>query len=270
MKLSIGISPCPNDTYIFDAIYNKKIDCTPFEFQFYFEDVETLNKMSFEEKFDCVKLSYAQYFNILSKYVMLKSGSALGSGVGPLLISNKHLNLDKITTCKIAIPGIHTTANFLFDYAFPNTDNKIEIRFDKIENAILNNEVDAGVIIHENRFTYQSKGFKKLIDLGDYWEEKTSLPIPLGGIAVRRNLPQELKHKLANLIKQSIMYANTHNKSISNFVQNHAQEMDKDVMQQHINLYVNNDSLYIGAKGIQAVHKMKEICGVLDSDNLFA
>ena len=165
MKLNIGISPCPNDTFIFDALYSKTIDTTPFEFEFVFEDVETLNNLALKGQLDIIKLSYANYFNVLEQYVMLRSGGALGTGVGPLLISKETLDLTQMSSYRIAIPGIHTTANFLLSYAFPDPLQKNEVVFSSIEDVVLTNQVDAGVIIHENRFTYQLKGLRKMMDL---------------------------------------------------------------------------------------------------------
>lgn len=259
MKLKIGISPCPNDTFIFDGIFNKSIDLAPFEFEFIFEDVQTLNLLASDGQIDIIKLSYAHFFNVLETYQMLRSGSALGFGVGPLLISNKTIKLNKIEFSKIAIPGKFTTANFLLKFAFPNVTHLIEMPFSEIEQAISMHQVDAGVIIHENRFTYQEKGLSLIQDLGTYWETKTHLPIPLGGIAIKRSFDIETKHQINELICQSILNSQSHYPNISNFVANHAQEMEKSVMRKHIDLYVNEYSVDIQEKGIEAVTKMQEI-----------
>ncbi len=261
MKLRIGISPCPNDTFIFDALYSKTIDTAPFEFEFVFEDVETLNNLALKGELDIIKLSYANYFNVLERYVMLNSGGALGTGVGPLLISNEALDLTNMSSYRIAIPGIHTTANFLLSYAFPGQLQKNEYIFSAIEDAVLNHEADAGVIIHENRFTYQLKGLHKLMDLGEYWEQQTGMPIPLGGIAIKRNMDHDIQKKINLLIKESILSSRKCYPALSEFVTCHAQEMNEDVMRHHIDLYVNDYSIDLGEKGKMAVQKMADTIG---------
>lgn len=258
MKLKIGISPCPNDTYIFDAICNQLIACEPFEFDFIFEDVETLNQMALDGSCDVLKLSYAHYFNVLEEYCMLESGSALGFGVGPLLISKQPIPLNQLSKTTIAIPGQRTTANFLLHFAFPELHNLKSMPFQQIEQVVQNEQVDAGVIIHENRFTYESKGLIKLMDLGEYWEIKTKLPIPLGGIAIRRGLSTEIQKKINNLVQKSISYSRQ-KKEISDFVKCHAQEMDEAVMKHHIDLYVNENTMQIDELGIKAVSKMQTL-----------
>ncbi len=262
MKIKIGISPCPNDTFIFEAIYTKQIDIAPFEFEFYFEDVQTLNSMSNAGVLDVIKLSYAQYFNVIDEYVMLKSGGALGKGVGPLLIAKDHFEDRYIRTKKVAIPGKNTTANFLLDFAYPIAINKINYAFSNIEKAILDNEVDAGVIIHENRFTYADKGLVLIKDLGKHWEEKTKLPLPLGGIAIKRSLDNEAKKQINQLIKQSILHARKSYPSLGGFIKYHAQEMKEEVIRQHIDLYVNEYSLDIGTTGMMAVIQMQHIIDI--------
>ena len=268
MRIKIGISPCPNDTFIFDAIYNRKISCDPFEFDFIFEDVETLNQMASEGKVDVIKLSYAHYFKVLEIYVMLRSGSALGYGVGPLLIAKRPLSHQEIIHAQIAIPGVNTTANFLLHVAYPEVDNLIPYPFHEIEYLVLSEKIDAGVIIHENRFTYESKGLIKLMDLGEYWETKTKLPIPLGGIAIKRNFPLDKQLHINKILHESISYAKEQ-KTLSEFVKCHAQEMDEDVMRQHIKLYVNENTLDIKREGILAVEKMKEILNPENKLTLF-
>jgi 1,4-dihydroxy-6-naphthoate synthase len=258
MKIKIGISPCPNDTYIFDAIYSRKIDCEPFEFEFVFEDVETLNQMASRGECDVIKLSYANYFRVLENYIMLRSGSALGYSVGPLLISKSPISLHEIDNLSIAIPGVNTTANFLLHFAFPKIKHTQEAVFSQIEQMVLDGHTDAGVIIHENRFTYQSKGLLKLMDLGEYWESQIKLPIPLGGIAVRRNFTPEWQFRLNQLVHQSIVFAQQQ-AEISEFVKCHAQEMDTHVMRSHIDLYVNENTINLNEQGLRAVEKMKEI-----------
>lgn len=269
MKYKIGISPCPNDTYIFEAIYSKKIGINNIEFEFVFEDVQTLNQMASKNEIDIVKISYAHYFSVLQNYILFTSGSALGKGVGPLLISKREIEIDNIINCNIAIPGKMTTAYFLLHYCFPFLKNTVEMSFEKIENAILNNVVDAGVIIHENRFTYQQKGLKKIIDLGEYWEQKTNLPIPLGGIAIKRNIDTEIQQSINQLIQQSIEIANENKSVLNNFIKNNAQEMDEIVMKKHINLYVNDYSIHLNEEAKKAIYAMKELLNNDLTLNLF-
>jgi len=194
MKLTLGFSPCPNDTFIFDALVNNKIDNEGLAFDVVLEDVETLNKWSFEKKLDITKLSYPAFFQNLDEYVLLNSGAALGKGVGPLLISKQNiqhstLNFQQVT---IALPGKNTTANLLFAFAYPAAKNRKYMIFSAIEESVLNEQTELGVIIHENRFTYQQKGLHKVTDLGEYWEEKMHVPIPLGGIAMKRSIDKEI------------------------------------------------------------------------------
>lgn len=257
-KISLGFSPCPNDTYIFDAMVHGKIDTEGLSFQYFLDDVETLNRQAFLEEYDITKLSYAAYPFVSGQYQLLNSGSALGFKCGPILISKKELKLSDINKCSVAIPGRHTTANFLFCMVFPDAANKKEMLFSDIEDAVLNEKVDAGVIIHENRFTYMHKGLLKLIDLGEFWEEQTKMPIPLGGIAVRRNFPEELKLKIDRIIKRSVEFANANPFTGFDFIKEHAQEMNDEVRYKHIELYVNKYTVDLGEEGRTAVNTMFE------------
>lgn len=259
MKLSLGFSPCPNDTFIFDALVNNKIDTQGLEFDVVLEDVQTLNNWAKEERLDFSKISYGVLPLVLDKYIVLNSGGALGKGVGPLLITNSEqrtVNNESV----IAIPGENTTAHMLFSLAFPHAKNKVFKVFNQIEDAVLNNDVNAGVIIHENRFTYHLKGLHKLMDLGEYWEQQTSAPIPLGGIIAKRSLPKDLIQKVDALIKQSVEYAYANNhEQLAEYVKIHSQEMSEDVMRQHIDLYVNNFSIELGVDGKKAILKLLEV-----------
>jgi 5,8-dihydroxy-2-naphthoate synthase len=260
MKLSLGFSPCPNDTFIFDALVNKKIDTKDLEFDVALEDVQTLNEWALKGKLDVTKISYGVLPLVMNHYILLESGGALGKGVGPLLISKPGFNINELNEKTIAIPGENTTAHMLFSLAFPNAKNKVFRVFNTIENAVLSNEVDAGVIIHENRFTYQDKGLHKLMDLGDYWETQTQLPIPLGGIIAKRNLQKKMVKRIDNLIKKSVEYSFKHNyKELSDYVKTHAQEMNEKVMRNHIDLYVNDFSIALGNEGRKAVDKLLEV-----------
>jgi 1,4-dihydroxy-6-naphthoate synthase len=255
MKLTLAFSPCPNDTFIFDALVNHKIDTGDFDFEVVLTDVETLNQHAIEQRFDITKISYGVFHKIIKDYVILNSGSALGSGVGPLLICKNHHDTNAIETQKIAIPGENTTANFLFSTAYPNAQNKIFLRYDEIEAFVLNDK-GLGVIIHENRFTYADKGLHKIIDLGDYWENKTQSQIPLGGIVMKRNIDNVIQREIDGLIKQSIEFAFSNYPMLADYVIKHAQEMSEDVMRSHIDLYVNDYSISLGKKGRSAIEKM--------------
>lgn len=256
MKLTLGFSTCPNDTFIFDAMVHAKIDTEGLEFTVKMGDVEELNKAAFEAEIDITKLSYHAYAKIIDNYILLNAGSALGRNNGPLLISKHKIYPDEVNDLKIAVPGENTTANLLLSIAYPNAKNKIEYLFSDIEQAVLSNEVDAGLIIHENRFTYQEKGLKKIIDLGEFWEERNSLPIPLGGIAVKRSLPIHIQQKVDRVLARSINFAYANPKESFPFVKQYAQEMKEEVMYKHIDLYVNEFTRDIGADGKKAVEML--------------
>src|SRR4030095_23613 len=258
MKLTLGFSPCPNDTFIFDALVNNKIPTPGIEWEPVLEDVETLNQWASAAKLDITKISYAALPQALENYVVLNSGSALGLGVGPLLISKFPYSTTAVDSLRIAIPGEHTTANLLFSMAFPNATNKKFMLFSEIEDAILNREVDAGVIIHENRFTYKAKGLRLLMDLGNYWEKETHSPLPLGGIVIRRSFSYPMQQRVNQLIRQSIELAFEEYPAISDYIRNHSQAMDESVMRKHIELYVNDYSLDLGENGEKAVWKLIE------------
>ena len=257
MKLSLGFSPCPNDTFIFDALIHHKIDTEGLEFDVFYDDVETLNQKAFRGELDITKLSYHAFAYIANKYVLLDAGSALGFGVGPMLISDAEISisdLQKNPNYKIGIPGKYTTANFLLGLAFPEAQNKQELVFSDIENAVLDGRVDVGLIIHENRFTYQNKGLKKIIDLGDYWEKQTGCAIPLGGIVANRNLPEDVQHKINRVLRKSVEFAFANPKSGLEYIRSHAQEMSEEVMYKHIDLYVNKYSVDLGEEGRKAIN----------------
>ena len=253
MQITLGFSPCPNDTFIFDAIVNKRIDLEGLEFEFILADVEKLNQLAFQNTLDVTKLSYHALALLLPDYQLLHAGSALGNNCGPLLISSKEINMEDIENHKIGIPGKFTTANFLLHFAFPNATNTSEFIFSEIEDSLIKNTIDLGLIIHENRFTYKSKGLKKIIDLGEYWENETGLPIPLGGIGIKRGLSQEIKSKVDRLIKKSIQFAFQHPTLSLPYITLNAQEMDEEIVRKHIHLYVNEYSENIGEKGKEAV-----------------
>jgi 1,4-dihydroxy-6-naphthoate synthase len=256
MKLTLGFSPCPNDTYIFDALVHGKVDTEGLEFQYFMADVEKLNEDAFIEKPDITKLSFHAFLHLAGRYLLLDSGSALGFGAGPLVVATQVKHFDDLSGKTVAIPGRYTTANLLFSLAMKNEVLKKEILFSEIENAVLSGEVDAGVIIHESRFTYQSRGLRKLIDLGQFWEQLTGAPVPLGGIAAHERLGKDVIAKVDRSIRRSVEYANAHKGVIDEFIRCHAREMDETVMQQHIDLYVNEFSVSLGTKGKHAVSLM--------------
>ena len=263
MKLTLGFSPCPNDTFIFDAMVNGKIDTHGLSFEVVLEDVETLNKFAGDQKLDITKLSYSSFLQNLVEYALLHSGSALGKGVGPLLVCRKSElekwnDRDLRSAAKIAIPGRNTTANLLLSLAFPEIANKQEIIFSEIEQAVLSGAFDMGLIIHESRFTYEQKGLVKVLDLGDWWENKTNALIPLGCIAIKRDIDKEIAKKVDSIIKESIQYAWGNYPALSDFVKEHAQEMQEDVMRKHIELYVNNYTKDLGDEGRRAVTRLFE------------
>ena len=260
MKLTLGFSPCPNDTFIFDALVNKKIDTEGLEFEVALEDVQTLNEWAAAGKLDISKISYGALPLVTNSYVVLDSGGALGKGVGPLLITNRkeYQGKDQVNNALIAIPGQNTTAHLLFSLAYPEAQKKEFMIFSQIEEAVITGSADMGVIIHENRFTYQQKGLKKIVDLGNFWETKTGFPIPLGGIVAKRNISPTLLEKIDRLIEKSVDHAFATYPEISDYVECHAQEMDKHVMKQHIDLYVNEFSKNLGSEGKKAIQLFLE------------
>jgi len=256
MKLKLCFSTCPNDTFMFDALVNSRIDTMGYEFDLHLADIDELNLLAFEGMPDITKISFNAFSKVSDKYQLLNAGSALGSGVGPLVISRRLIYPDEVKLACIAIPGLATTANMLFTIAFPDATNKKVYLFSDIEEAILSDEVDAGVIIHENRFTYAKKGLKKIIDLGEYWESQTKLPIPLGGIAIRRSLPNNVKAEINAMLRKSVEYAFSNPKDSYPYVRKYAQSMEEDVMYKHIQLYVNKFSVDLGIDGKNAIREL--------------
>ena len=254
MKLTLGFSPCPNDTFIFDALVHRRVDTEGLEFEVQLADVEALNQGAFRGSLDVTKLSYHAYAHVADRYMLLDAGSALGNNCGPLLIARTPVPVDRVPGLRIAIPGKLTTANFLLGLAFPDAKNTYPLLFADIEEAVVQGSADAGLIIHENRFTYAAKGLVKIMDLGEYWEQSTGMPIPLGGIAVRRSLPPEIRYKVNRVLRRSVAYAQENPEISREYVRCHAQEMDEQVMYSHIALYVNDYTLDLGEKGRLAVH----------------
>lgn len=256
MRLTLGFSTCPNDTFIFDAMIHNKVDTEGLQFETVLADVEELNRNAFNGNIDITKLSYHAYSHIAKNYKLLTSGSALGYKNGPLLISKHRIYPDEVKDIKVAIPGKYTTANLLFSIVYPNVKEKNEYLFSDIEDAIWDGEVDAGVIIHENRFTYEKKGLKKIIDLGEDWEEKTQSPIPLGGIVINRNIDVETQKKVNRVLRRSIEFAFENPGSSYPYVKSYAQELNDEVIKKHIELYVNNFTIDLGDAGMRAVETL--------------
>ena len=261
MKLTLGFSPCPNDTFIFDAMVHGRIDTEGLEFDYFLTDVEELNRKALSADVDITKLSYHAYAYVAQNYFILDAGSALGHRNGPLLISKRKIDISDLNEIKIAIPGKYTTANLLFSIAWPEAVNKKEYVFSKIEDAILDEEVDAGLIIHENRFTYYKRGLQKIADMGEYWETLTGLPVPLGAIVIKRDIPFEIAAKVNRVLRRSLEYAYSDSFASYDFVSGNAREMESTVMNNHIKLFVNEFTLNLGCKGREAIVELFRYAG---------
>lgn len=259
MKLTLGFSPCPNDTFIFNAMVNGKIDTEGLQFSYYMADIEELNRVAFTGEPDLTKISSFAYAFAAEKYLILDSGSAIGFKNGPLLVSRGKIDTCSLAAARIAIPGRYTTANMLFSIAWPEAVNKTEYLFSEIEDAVMRGEADAGLIIHESRFTYQKKGLQKIADLGEFWEKLTGLPVPLGLIVINRRIPAETALKVNRIIQRSIEFALKDPASAQEFVTENAREMEKDVIRRHIELYVNKFTVNLGQEGRKAVTELYRI-----------
>ena len=268
MQLSLGFSPCPNDTFMFDALVNNKIEKGDLEFDIHIKDVEELNQLCIRQALDISKISYHAYTKVHKNYQLLHAGSALGRGVGPLLISKRQIHKSELKGLKIATPGINTTAAFLLNSAFGSIEKIDHVLFSDIERLVLNEEVDAGVIIHENRFTYKERGLRLISDLGKLWENKTGLPIPLGGIVVKRELPKQLKELINIYMRKSVEHAFMDPENAQSYVLQYAQEMEEEIVEKHIETYVNSYSLNIGKEGKLAVIRMFSELGLTKSSEL--
>jgi 1,4-dihydroxy-6-naphthoate synthase len=257
-SVSLGYSPCPNDTFIFYAMIHGKINTGDLAFNEVLLDVETLNQKALRSELDITKISYAAYGQLREEYCLLRSGGALGRGCGPLVIAKNSYTMEELQGKKIAIPGKLTTAFLLmqlYDPFFKSSDIVV-MPFDEIMDAVSQGDVDAGLIIHESRFTYPSYGLKEIIDLGSWWEAQTGLPIPLGGIIAKRSLGDGLHTQINNILRQSVEYAFDNRTEPLNYIKKHSQELSDDVINQHINLYVNDFSVDVGQEGEQAVAEL--------------
>lgn len=259
MKLKLCFSPCPNDTFIFHAVIHGLIDREGLEFEWSLADVEELNRRAFNADADITKISTHAYAWVADKYLILDSGSALGYGNGPLLVAKKSPEPSEINNFRIAIPGRLTTANLLFSIAYPAAKNKSEFLFSEIEEAVLNNKADAGILIHETRFTYETKGLIKVADLGEYWENLTGLPVPLGNIAIKRSVHPEISAKVNRIIRRSIEYAIENPDASLDFITSNSRETSPEIVRKHIELYVNEFTLDLGQKGRKALSELFSI-----------
>ncbi len=254
-EISLGISPCPNDTFIFYHLLHRKD--LPFKLNPVIADVEELNAMVLEGRLDVSKVSYALAARVSHRYLVLESGSALGRGCGPLILGRKRLSRKELENSVIAIPGANTTAALLLRlYMSSAAIEPVPMLFSRIPDAILKGEVDAGVVIHETRFTYRERGLVCTEDLGAWWEKNTGMPLPLGGIIAGRHLPAHIISEIDRGIGESIEFATEHPGDTADFVRIHAQEMSQGIQRRHIDLYVNEFSLALGREGRAAVRKL--------------
>ncbi len=262
--ITFGFSPCPNDTFIFYAIANKKIDTKGLDFNFLIEDVETLNHLAVKKMVDITKISCHAFYFLQNDYRFLRSGGAFGQGCGPLLVQ-KSRRAEEQKLKKIAIPGELTTAFLLLKLYLASSSSPIThhplpsfiaMPFHKIMEAVRDGKVDAGLIIHESRFTYQEYGLMQVVDLGQWWENETCLPIPLGGIIVRKSLGDDIINKVEHIIKESIKYSRSNKEEALPFIKKYSQELSEDVILKHISLYVNDYSFDIGKEGRDALNEL--------------
>lgn len=256
--LRLGYSPCPNDTFIFYALQGGRIDTQPYQFDITLADVEMLNRGARESTLDITKVSTHAILHLLDDYSLLRAGGALGRGCGPLIVARKPCALGDLRDKSIAIPGKHTTANLLLQLCGFHEGPVIEMSFDRIMPAVASREVDAGLIIHEGRFTYPSMGLHQVIDLGEWWESRTGLPLPLGGIVIKRDLGTEAARIVEGKIRESLLYARSHPSEAWPYIRHHAQEMEPRVIQRHIDTFVNDFSLDVAEEGEKAIRYLLE------------
>jgi len=270
-QLTLGYSPCPNDTFIFYGLMHGKVACPGVALQEQLEDVETLNKLALEGKLDLTKISYHALGHLREEYCLLRSGGALGRGCGPLVIAAREIDMTQLRGKKIAIPGQLTTANLLLQLYGAGYEDLQILPFHEIMPAVVSGQADAGVIIHESRFTYQQHGLQKVLDLGQWWEEDSGCPIPLGGILAKRSLGDELIKKIDSALRSSVEYAFANPRQPQEYIKQHAQELEDEVIRSHIELYVNSFSVDLGTEGIEAIETLfarAEERGILPSCDL--
>lgn len=255
--LKLHISPCPNDTFMFDAIINGRIDCGDFRFEVEYHDIEELNKGVIAANADISKISCAVLPTIADDYTLLDSGAALGRGNGPLLVKRSGSNAP---LRRVAVPGEYTTAALLLRRLFPEVEEQVPTLFSQIAESVESGAVDAGVLIHEGRFVYQQRNLELVADLGELWESRFALPLPLGGIVMRSNIEESTRKSFEQLLRRSIEYAFANPMISREFIKQHAQELEDSVIESHIALFVNNYSLSLGAEGRQAVEELGVRC----------
>ena len=268
MILNLAFSTCPNDTFMFDALVNKRIDISPFEFNVTLADIEELNTMARQNLNNITKISFSAFSELTEQYQMLRSGAAIGFGNGPLIISKRKIYPDELSNARIAIPGEKTTANLLMTILFPDATQKKSYLFSDIEEVVLTDEADAGLIIHETRFSYQDKGLRKVADLGELWEQHKKLPLPLGGIAIQRDLPNDIKLRFQKLLAESVTFALKNPSASTDYVKKHAVDLNVEVMKKHIDLYVNQLSVDCTEKGVQAIEQLLDEASELKNHKL--
>ncbi len=256
MKLSIAFSTCPNDTFIFDAMVHGKIDTEGIEYVPVIADIEELNKRAIATSYDITKMSFYAFGFVIDQYAVLPYGNALGHGVGPVLVAREPMDEEDFVKGKIAVPGQYTTASFILNLAYPQAKNTVPMLFSTIEAAVLSGEVDAGLLIHENRFTYADKGLVKLVDLGEFWEKEMNMPIPLGGIGIRRFLPRSVQEKVLRAVKNSIEYAFENPEDSAAFIKRYADTPDPEIVKKHIELYVNDYTRELDETGREAIRSL--------------
>ena len=257
-ELTLGFSPCPNDTFMFYPLVHGLVDTSGLSYQERLEDVETLNQLALKGELDVSKVSYHAFGHIRNEYALLRSGSALGRGCGPLLVAADNISPADLRGKTIAVPGQYTTALLLLRLFDPTLENFLVMPFNEIMDAVLRGDVDAGLIIHESRFTYQGYGLHKLLDLGEWWEGETGLPIPLGGIVAKRSLGVETIAAVEKALRSGVTYARSNPSEAANYIREHAQEMGEDVCRAHIGLYVNEFSADLGDEGVRAIECLME------------
>ena len=255
-KLTLGFSPCPNDTYMMYGLLHGQVPACSAEFEAHILDVEELNKAAMVSEFDVTKLSFKAYYDVCDEYELLSAGAALGRGNGPLLIHDQPIKQKDLSTQTVAVPGMQTTATFLLQFAFPEIIKLKPYLFSDIEAAVRQKQVDAGVIIHETRFMYAERGFQLFSDLGAVWEERTGMAIPLGCFVVKKSLPDEIKMQLSDWIKTSIQYADSHYNVVLQYIKKFAQELDNEVIKKHVEMFVNENSKALGEQGEAAVLRL--------------
>lgn len=259
MELTFAYSPCPNDTFMFHDVAAGAARLPDRAIRVELHDVETLNRLAADERFDVTKLSFHAYLRVRDRYQLLNVGAALGPGGGPVVVARRDIPPDKLPACRIAVPGELTTAHLLLRLWAPRADDRVFVRYDEVMDAVAQGRADVGVIIHEGRFVYAQAGLRKLVDLGEWWRERTDLPIPLGGIAARKALGAETIAQVEAVLRRAIENSFAHPEATTAYVRQHAREMDGGVLQEHIRTFVNEYSLDLGPAGRAAVARLEEL-----------